>query len=184
MTSFRASTGPRRRFSTYPKGRESIFSGGSEICREDAQAVFSPNLRECVLTMEDCCEEAHEAQQFLRNGTYDLPRMSRVLENERVFLLVDEATVRKYKADLAEEIEPQVTELIARAEKGLKALQKKESSLQTKVETAQTRPTSLATVGTTAANKAETRKLQLLVRQREQLEEQLRHLESEILTMV
>jgi Spc19 len=41
--------------------------------------------------------------------------------------------VEKYKADLGDEIEPQITELISRAEKGLKALQKKQHLLQTKV---------------------------------------------------
>jgi hypothetical protein len=51
----------------------------------------------------------------------------------KVFLLVDEDTVEKYKADLSDEIEPQITELISRAEKGLKALQKKRHLLQTKV---------------------------------------------------
>ena len=50
-----------------------------------------------------------------------------------MFLLVDEGTVEKYKADLGDEIEPQITELISRAEKGLKALQKKRHLLQTKV---------------------------------------------------
>jgi len=50
-----------------------------------------------------------------------------------VFLLVDEGTVKKYKADLSDEIEPQITELISRAEKGMEALQKKRLLLQTKV---------------------------------------------------
>jgi DASH complex subunit SPC19 len=50
-----------------------------------------------------------------------------------VFLLVDEGTVRKYKADLADEIEPSINELIERAEQGLKALDKQESVLQAKV---------------------------------------------------
>jgi DASH complex subunit SPC19 len=48
-------------------------------------------------------------------------------------LLVDEATVEKYKADLIDEIEPQITELISRTEKGMKALQRKHLALQTKV---------------------------------------------------
>ena len=48
-------------------------------------------------------------------------------------MLVDEGTVERYKADLSDEIEPQITELISRAEKGLKALQKKRLLLQTKV---------------------------------------------------
>jgi DASH complex subunit SPC19 len=50
-----------------------------------------------------------------------------------VFLLVNEATVKKYQNDLVEEIEPSINELIERAEQGLKALEKKESALQTKV---------------------------------------------------
>jgi len=48
-------------------------------------------------------------------------------------LLVDEGTVGKYKADMSGEIEPQITELISRAEKGMKTLQKKHHALQTKV---------------------------------------------------
>ena len=46
---------------------------------------------------------------------------------------MDEGTVEKYKADLSEEIEPQITELISRAEKGMKALQRTQLALQTKV---------------------------------------------------
>lgn len=41
--------------------------------------------------------------------------------------------MRKYKADLTDEIEPQVNELLSRAEKGLTILHKKENMLQTKV---------------------------------------------------
>lgn len=95
--------------------------------------------------------QAFEAQQLLRNGTFDLPRMSKVLESQRVraingttgtarpdschqvFVLIDEGTIKKYKSDLVDEIEPAVNELIERAEQGLKALYKKESILQTKV---------------------------------------------------
>lgn len=48
-------------------------------------------------------------------------------------MLIDEATVRRYKADLTDEIEPQINELISRAEKGLRILLKKESTLKAKV---------------------------------------------------
>ncbi|KAI0303995.1 Spc19-domain-containing protein [Russula brevipes] len=158
--------------------RDSIFPGGSEWHCADSQSPFSPDLLESVLSMEDCCEEAYEAQQILRKGTFDLPRMTRVLDNQRVFLLVDESTVDKYKADLGDAIEPQITELLTRAEKGLKALQKKQHMLQTKVETAHSRPQSRS-----AAPSGANRRLQMLVKQRERLEVQLRELESEILTM-
>lgn len=46
---------------------------------------------------------------------------------------MDEGTVRRYKADLADEIEPQINELIERAEKGLKALSRKQALIQSKV---------------------------------------------------
>ncbi len=113
-------------------------------------------------------------------------------------MLVDEDTVEKYKADLSEEIEPQITELISRAEKGIKVLQKKHYALQTKVrqiflyvpwcfvssqstvqvEAAHSRPQSRPAPG------GVNRRLQMLVKQSERLEVQLRELESEILTMV
>ena len=50
-----------------------------------------------------------------------------------MFLLVDEGTVRKYKADLTDEIEPQIRELLSRAEKGLRLLVKRENMLRTRV---------------------------------------------------
>ena len=51
----------------------------------------------------------------------------------QVFLLIDESTVRRYKADLTDEIEPQINELLSRAEKGLQLLLKRESVLEAKV---------------------------------------------------
>jgi len=103
--------------------------------------------------------------------------------------------VEKYKADLCDEIEPQITELTSRAEKGMKALQKKHLALHTKVpdilvcrgvsslsmaqvETAHSRPQPRSAPGGT------NRRLQMLMKQSERLEVQLRELESEILTMV
>jgi DASH complex subunit SPC19 len=50
-----------------------------------------------------------------------------------VFLLVDESTVRRYKADLFDEVEPAINELIERADQGLKNLYKKDGVLQSKV---------------------------------------------------
>lgn len=50
-----------------------------------------------------------------------------------MFLLIDEGTVKRYKGDLAGEVEPQITELLKRAELGLEILVKKETLLRTKV---------------------------------------------------
>jgi len=162
--------------------RESVFTSAPELYRSD-NAVCSPFLRECVLAMEDCCEEASEAQKVVREGTYDLPRITKVLQNERIFLLTKEATVRRYKADLTDEIEPQINELISRAEKGLQILLKRESMLQAKVEASMSkRPSSRAavTINTAGMSKLDIRKIQMLSRQREKLEDDAAALHREI----
>ncbi|KAG5338313.1 hypothetical protein C0989_007588 [Termitomyces sp. Mn162] len=163
------------------KSRESVFAGGPELYRGDIQAICPPNLEECVMAMEDCCEEAYEAQQLLRNGTYDLPRMTKILGSQRVFLLIDEGTVKKYKADLVDEIEPAVNELLERAEQGINTLYKKESALQTKVEFARVKSSS--TAGILGPQKLEVRRLHMLTKQRQRLEEEVEALESEIQAM-
>jgi DASH complex subunit SPC19 len=114
----------------------------------------------------------------------------------QVFLLVDEGTVKKYKADLSDEIEPQITELVSRAEKGLEALQKKRLLLQTKVTPASSRTAVRPVLSVwnqvkTAQSKAQqpstsdatNRRVQVLAKQRERLEAQARQLEAEILAM-
>ncbi|TFY67641.1 hypothetical protein EVJ58_g1491 [Rhodofomes roseus] len=124
-----------------------------------------------------------EAQKVVRAGTYDLPRITKVLENEHIFLLIDEATVRRYKADLTDEIEPQINELISRAEKGLQILLKRESMLRAKVESSMpSRPSSRAavTINTAGMSKLDIRKIQMLSRQREKLEDEAAALQREI----
>lgn len=48
-------------------------------------------------------------------------------------MLVDDSTVRRYKSDLIDEVEPVVGELIEKSEQGLKVLQRKETHLKLKV---------------------------------------------------
>ena len=80
------------RLSVYPRygPRESVWAGSADLYKSDNNAVCSPFLRECVMAMEDCCDEAHEAQEILREGTRDLPRITRVLANERVSAVLDD----------------------------------------------------------------------------------------------
>lgn len=110
--------------------------------------------------------------------------------------------MRKYKADLTDEIEPQVNELLARAEKGLQMFAKKESMLRTRVshsiipcppfislyytklETQQTKPNPRSTVNTAGMNKLEARRIQMLVRQREQLEQEMAALQAQVDALV
>ncbi|KAI0776157.1 Spc19-domain-containing protein [Trametes elegans] len=193
------------RLSLHPRlgPRDSVFPGNPDLFRTvDTNATCSPYLQECVMAMEDCCDEvrrvsyvgvcgcvctvsshraqAYEAQELLRQGTYDLPRISKVLESDRVFLLVDESTVRRYKADLTDEIEPQINELLSRADKGLQILLKRESMLQAKVEASQSRPTSRAATNTAGMNKLDVRRMQMLTRQRQKLEDELAALRAEV----
>ncbi|KAK7057492.1 DASH complex subunit SPC19 [Favolaschia claudopus] len=162
------------------KGRESVFAGGPDLYRGEIQATCPPSLEECVSVMEDCCAEAYQAHVFLNNGTKDLRRMNRVLQSQRIFLLVGEDTVRKYKADLTDEIEPAINELIELAQQGLSSLQKKESLLQTKLDTAQSR-TTRPTASAPASRKMDARRLQTLTKQREALELEVQALETELL---
>jgi DASH complex subunit SPC19 len=167
MRSYRQSQGPHRSRLSHHKGRESIFTSGADNYREDGTRVFSPSLRECVLAMEDCCEEVRKKLISLNikglchrrpmrlNSNYVPARTTslvwvkfsttNVYDNvksclyafitllKQVFLLVGENTVQKYQADLGGEIDPQIIELVSRAEKGMKALQMKESILRAKV---------------------------------------------------
>ncbi|KAI0340819.1 hypothetical protein BDW22DRAFT_1333745 [Trametopsis cervina] len=170
--------------SLFPKNapRQSVFAGSAA---SDAHTVCSPFLFECVAAMEDCCDEAHEAQELLRQGTYDLPRISRVIQPDRQYLLVAEHTVRQYKADITDEVEPQVSELLSRAERGLGVLLKKEGMLQTKVENLeQTKSTARSAVNTAGMKKLDARRIQMLVRQREHLEQEMSALQAEIDALV
>ncbi|THU77916.1 hypothetical protein K435DRAFT_973740 [Dendrothele bispora CBS 962.96] len=161
------------------KARDSIFVRGPELHRGDIQ-VCPPDLEECVRGLEDCCEEAHEIQQLVRNGTRDFQRTTRVLQSERVFELVNETTIKTYQSQLTEHVEPAVSDLMERAEAGLKVLQKKESQLQAKVEAAQARPLRPTSGTTMAAQKLEQRRLHMLTKQREQLESELEALQDEV----
>ncbi|KAF8645512.1 hypothetical protein AX16_007796 [Volvariella volvacea WC 439] len=158
------------------KSRESVFNMGPD--RGEVQVQCPPHLEECITAMEDCCEEVWAAQTLLRRGTRDFPRMTTVLQSQRVYLLVNEATVKRYQADLAEEIEPSIEELIERAESGLKELNKKAHQLQKKVEVAELRPVPVGT--SMASQKAEAKRLQIMKKTRERLEAEVRSLEAHV----
>lgn len=64
--------------------RESVFAGSSQANRADDYAQCSPSLLECVQNLKDVNAELGDGQQLLRNGTFDLKRMSHVLGSQRV----------------------------------------------------------------------------------------------------
>lgn len=86
-------------------------------------------------------------------------------------------------SEITEEIEPEINELIARAEKGLQALLKQETLLRAKLD-AQAQGKSKGKGAAAAAmqskmEKVDSRRLKMQVRQRERLEAELRELEEE-----
>jgi DASH complex subunit SPC19 len=156
------------------KARESVFTTTLDRRETQLQEVCPPSLEECVAALEDCCEELHETQQLMRHGTHDYPRMKRILENERLFLLVPESTVQRYESDLADQVEPCITELLTRAEQGKQALEKIEASLSIKLSTAESR------IKAPNANNPDSKKLQQLMKTRKQLEAELAALQAEV----
>lgn len=52
---------------------------------------------------------------------------------KQLFALINETHAETYRNQLAEEVEPQITELASRAEKGIKLLERKETLLTSKV---------------------------------------------------
>ncbi|KAF9651699.1 hypothetical protein BDM02DRAFT_3184218 [Thelephora ganbajun] len=173
------------RLSTRPTSfRKSNITAVSEYPPQldDDDSNYTANLRDCVLALGDCGKQAARAKQILHDGCADLPRTQHVVHHEKYFTLVSETTVREYKSDLREVIEPQVNELIERAEKGLRVLERREASLKARADTTSSRPASrLGGINTTGMNKLEARKMQMLLSQRKKLEEELLVLEDEIL---
>jgi len=173
------------RLSTRPTSfRKSNITAVSEYPPQldDDDSNYTTNLRDCVLALGNCGKQATQAKQILHDGCSDLPRIQRVVHHEKYFTLVSETTVREYKSDLRDVIEPQVNELIERAEKGLRVLERREASLRARADTISSRPPSrLGGINTTGMNKLEARTMQMLVGQRKKLEEELLLLEDEIL---
>ncbi|KAI5828472.1 Spc19-domain-containing protein [Schizophyllum commune] len=157
------------------RARDSIFAGSQDHHRVDVVQRCPASITECVANLEDSCEELHAAQEYLRQGTEDMPRMQKVLASTRVFHLIDEGTVKRYKKDVADELEPALNELLERAERALSDLLRSVTVLQAKVEEAQSKPP----VAASAGQKLEARRLQVLKKQRERLEQELHNLESE-----
>lgn len=51
------------------KARESIFSSGPDQYIGEIQARCPPDLEECVMAMEDCCEEVLVLHSFAKDLT-------------------------------------------------------------------------------------------------------------------
>jgi len=85
--------------------------------------------------LADTCSTLQNTIQTLNARIFDFPRLAQVIQTERCYELVAESDMASAQRQLASEIEPQIKELIERAESGLLELQKKEKNLHDKAET-------------------------------------------------
>ncbi|KZO97959.1 hypothetical protein CALVIDRAFT_596974 [Calocera viscosa TUFC12733] len=170
-----------RRSSVYP--RHSVFPSatglGSGSKGADGPRPYLPHLEACINATNQSTDTLKALLEDFNDGTGDLPRLTKVLENSRLFVLINEDVLRKYKAQLADEIEPQVGELIAKAEKSLGVLERREVQLQKKIEVHRSNgPAKPAAPA--AASKAEERRAKLMAARRDRLMRELKALEDEV----
>jgi len=158
--------------------RPSLWAGSQTLAKPDVEEC-SPHLLACCDALRDACKHMHASQVTLRGSVSDLPRMSQVLDNDRLFVVVNESTVRQYAIQMQEEIEPQVAELLSLAERGVKQLEREQAKIQTKVDQAG----HANKHAVSAAAKMEMRRLNMLNSQRARLEKEVKSLEQEIAQM-
>ncbi|BGP24328.1 hypothetical protein JCM10295v2_003238 [Rhodotorula toruloides] len=91
-------------------------------------------LDACSAALQASCSNLESAVGILHQGTMDLPRLAGIVQSRRMFDLVTEPEVFSAQRALANEMAPQVDELIRRAEDGLEGLKQKERTLRAKVE--------------------------------------------------
>ena len=106
---------------------------------------------------------------------------------------MNESTVKKYEEDLTEEVEPQILELVERAKKGLKHLERKQHTLKTKVHIGalpwcsahkdlQAEHVNVTKTAThrSVQSRMDERKLRILTGQRQDLERELQALQAKL----
>jgi len=154
--------------------RDSVYP--TVVLARDSTFTCSPYLTACVEGLEDCATHLHTAENHLYHGVFDFPRLSKVLESERMSLMVSESTMRLFKNQISDDIEPQIIELMRRGEKAIKLLERRESTVKTKLDALKSRAADLSHGQSTAA-KLEAKRLSQLKKQRSHAETQLRTLE-------
>lgn len=92
------------------------------------------SLQGCVSSLSASCNILDSSLATLDTGISDFPRLIHVLQNTRHFELLPESDVVAAQNDLRGEIGPQREELLARVEKALHVLERKEYNLKSKKE--------------------------------------------------
>ncbi|GAA5826343.1 hypothetical protein JCM3770_000130 [Rhodotorula araucariae] len=139
-------------------------------------------LEQCSYALQASCANVQEAVQVLHEATVDLPRLASIVQSRRMFDLVTEPDVFSAQRALANEMSPQIEELIGRAEDGLEGLKQRERALRTKVDkraTASSRATTPVTVAQDELDALE-QKLAQLQQRKERLGREVELLEDKV----
>ncbi|KAK9320767.1 DASH complex subunit Spc19 [Lipomyces orientalis] len=92
------------------------------------------SLQGCVSSLHASVGLLESSIASLNSGVIDLPRIKNVLKAERVFEVVPESEVNTVKTSLAGEVEPQLIELLRRAEGAIAKLERRQKNLIAKAE--------------------------------------------------
>ncbi|KAJ7273928.1 hypothetical protein C8J57DRAFT_249331 [Mycena rebaudengoi] len=177
------------------RGRDSVFAGGPDLYRGDIQAICPPSLEECVMIMEDCCEEVALLHPWRELVSFYLgascPRVaarrrSRPTAHESGFcrargysFLLEMRPFGSISLISRTKLSLRSTSLSSSLSKGSTPCRRRRAVLQSKVDTAQSR-TSRPTAGAPPSQEMEARRLQALTKQREALENEIQALEEEL----
>ncbi|KAK9474957.1 DASH complex subunit Spc19 [Dipodascopsis tothii] len=91
---------------------------------------YSASLQGCVASLRCSVDLLNSAIGALDQGTTDLPRMGSVLRTTKVFDVVPDADVRRAREAVAGELEPQIVNLLRRADHALQRLDRRKHSLE------------------------------------------------------
>ncbi|KAI5452961.1 hypothetical protein NCC49_006495 [Naganishia albida] len=150
-------------------------------------------LAQCVDATNASVDTVNACIKNLEPGVSDLPRLTKVLANEHLYLLLPDPLLQEYKTELADSLVPQINTLVERAEEVIQRDEKKMKSLEERLniirsnKTSETEPTTSSGIQRSAfpsfptasaldmkaLNPAQRRKLVMLKGKRERLEREL-----------
>ncbi|KAJ9119425.1 hypothetical protein QFC24_005658 [Naganishia onofrii] len=87
-------------------------------------------LGSCVAATESSVDTIDRCITNLQPGVSDLPRLTKVLANEHLYLLLPDPLLQEYKTELADSLVPQINTLVERAEEVIERDEKKMKSLE------------------------------------------------------
>ncbi|KAK9459991.1 DASH complex subunit Spc19 [Lipomyces oligophaga] len=95
---------------------------------------YQYSLQGCVASLKASCSLLESSINSLDEGVRDFPRLKTVLQNERIFEVVPESEVNTIKSSLAGEVEPQILDLLKKADASIARLERREKNLIAKAQ--------------------------------------------------